>query len=193
MTQPLDRSTWHDAIGEIDYEHGEIWFENPFEMAAQGQNLSAFERNRVYLNLGAGGFLDASFASRADIDSDSRSVIAADFDRDGRPDLLVGSVGGGSLRLFLNRIPNQRRLRIELVGKTSNRLGIGSRVTAHVGDRQVIRDLFPPNGFMGQGPAELDIGLGGEQATSVSVRWPSGAVQTVAVDDGSTQLRIVEE
>ena len=34
-------------------------------------------------------------------DSDSRSVVAADFNRDGAVDLLVGSVGGGPMRLFL--------------------------------------------------------------------------------------------
>jgi hypothetical protein len=124
-------------------------------------------------------FLDASFASRADIDSDSRSVVASDFDRDGHPDLLVGSVGGGPLRLFLNRFPRtNHRVRIDLVGVDSNRPAIGTRLVVHAGGRQIVRDLFPENGSVGQGPVEMVIGVGeAERIERLSIRWPSGRTQ----------------
>jgi hypothetical protein len=166
-------------LGEVDSEVGEFWVENPFMMRPNGMNLSAFERNCLFLNINGGGFLDASFTSAADIDSDSRSVVAADFDRDGTTDLLVGSDGGGPLRLFLNRVPDRgNSVRVELQGKNSNRRGIGARVVAKVVDQTIIRDLFPPTGFMGQGPAELLIGVGhAEQIDELTVRWPTGELQ----------------
>ncbi len=178
MSQPHDRLCQLDAIGEIDKEAGEFWVKNPFEMPNAQENLSSFERNRTFLNLDGNSFIDVSFASGADIDSDSRSVVAADFNLDGATDLLVGSVGGGSLRLFLNRFPKANYSRIRLEGAESNRAGIGARLTATVGARKLVRDLFAHNGFMGQGPAEIIFGLG--EATVIDrleVRWPSGRTQ----------------
>ena len=94
MTQPQDRYANIAPRGELDAEAGEFWVNNPFLITSSGHNLSAFEPNRTFINLGDLRFYDASFASGADIDSDSRSVVAADFDRDGAPDLLVSSAGG---------------------------------------------------------------------------------------------------
>ena len=178
MSQPHNRLSQLEAIGEIDEEAGEFWTKNPFQMPNERENLSSFERNRTFLNLDGNSFIDISFASGADIDSDSRSVVAADFNRDGSTDLLVGSVGGGSLRLFLNRFPKANFSRIRLEGSGSNRAGIGARLTATVERQKLIRDLFPQNGFMGQGPAEIILGLGDAKVIDrLEVRWPSGKTQ----------------
>lgn len=178
MSQPHDRLSQLDAIGEIDEEAGEFWTKNPFQMPNERENLSSYERNRTFLNLDGNSFIDVSFASGADIDSDSRSVVAADFNLDGATDLLVGSVGGGSLRLFLNRFPKANYARIRLEGSESNRAGIGARLTATVGTQKLVRDLFPQNGFMGQGPAEIILGLGdAKEIDRLEVRWPSGKTQ----------------
>lgn len=178
MSQPHNRLSQLEAIGEIDEEAGEFWTKNPFQMPNERENLSSFERNRTFLSLDGSSFIDVSFASGADIDSDSRSVVAADFNRDGATDLLVGSVGGGSLRLFLNRFPKANFSRIRLEGSGSNRAGIGARLTATVEGKKLIRDLFPQNGFMGQGPAEIILGLGDAKAIDrLEVRWPSGKTQ----------------
>ena len=178
MSQPHNRLSQLEAIGEIDEEAGEFWTKNPFQMPNERENLSSFERNRTFLNLDGNSFIDVSFASGADIDSDSRSVVAADFNRDGATDLLVGSVGGGSLRLFLNRFSKANFSRIRLEGSGSNRAGIGARLTATVEGQKLIRDLFPQNGFMGQGPAEIILGLGdAKEIDRLEVRWPSGKTQ----------------
>ncbi|MGK0185303.1 MAG: hypothetical protein ACI9R3_001079 [Verrucomicrobiales bacterium] len=179
VSQPMNRESKLPALGDIDKEAGEFWVENPFMMPVLGENLSAFERNRTFLNIDGSSFIDVSFASAADIDSDSRSVVAADFDRDGATDLLVGSVGGGPLRLFLNRYPTGNQVRVQLVGTKNNRPGIGARLTASIGARQVVRDVFPPNGFMGQGPTDTTIGMGDAKSIqSLNVRWPNGELQT---------------
>lgn len=194
MTQPLDRFTELSAQGEIDVDAGEFWVENPFQMISQEDNLSAFETNKVYLNLRGERFIDLSYGSSADIDSDSRAVVVADFNRDGASDLLIGNAGGGSLRLFLNRIPQTlHRVRLELRGVESNHDAIGARVTARCGDQQIVRDLFPNNGFMGQSPPELILGVGqAELIDELTIRWPSGQVQSfrdVPIDCG---LKITE-
>lgn len=193
MTRPLDRNARLPPLGRIDEEAGEFWVENPFDMPAKGMNLSAYERNRLFLNTGQGRFVDASFPSGADLDSDSRSVVLADFDRDGAPDVLVASVGGGPLRLFLNRFPPARRARLELLRNEAGAVAIGSRVVAEVGERRLVRDLFPVNGGAGQGPAELYLGLGdAAQIHRLAVRWPSGREQTFTDLPADRSLVLVE-
>jgi hypothetical protein len=181
VSQPLDRTQQCEQLGQVDTAAGEFWVASPFQMPRLGHNLSAYEENRLYLNVHGQRFLDASFASRANIDSDSRSVIVGDMNADGAVDALVGSVGGGPLRLFLNRIPAaNHRLRIKLVGTASNRAAIGSRVTLQCGPTTITRDWFPANGFMGQSPIDLSIGVG--QATTVdrlTIRWPTGRTQSL--------------
>jgi hypothetical protein len=177
VSQPLDRTRTLPKLGDLDEELGEFWAGNAFSMPRNGDNLSAYERNRLFLNKGDGGsFLDASFASGADIDSDSRTVVAADFDRDGRPDLLVGSVGGGSLRLFLNRhVSSAARLAVELQDANGKPAGSGCRVILEHGNETIVRDLFASNSCLGQAPAELLVGVGSaRQIDKLTVRWPDG-------------------
>ena len=194
MSQPLDRMSEHPQLGEVDEAAGEFWVTNPFLIPQMGENLSAYERNRLFLNNGGDDFLDASFVSNANIDSDSRSVIATDFNQDGRVDLLVASVGGGPLRLFLNRMPQGNRIQIQLKGKTSNRAGIGARLTAFVGDRKIVRDAFPSNGCMGLGPAESWMGIGAaKNVDRLEIRWPTGHTQTVQDIAAGETVTVAEE
>lgn len=178
MSQPLDRSQSHEVLGKLDVAAGELWVDNPFHLPALGENLSAYEQNRVFLNSKGTSFVDASFASGANLESDSRSVIAADFNNDGAQDLLVGSVGGGSIRLFLNRIPQGNAIQLTLLQRGGKAAAIGARVTASVGDQKVVRDLFSANGCLGQQPAQMRIGLGdADKADSITIRWPDGQIQ----------------
>lgn len=221
MSQPLDRTCKIAPLGKIDEAAGEFWT-NPFDMPKQGDNLSAYERNRVFLNAGDAGFVDASFSSGADIDSDSRSVMVADFDGDLAPDLLVGSVGGGPLRLFINQIRTWQaagdvdsspspapadadspaapepamiphRVVLRLRGVASNAQGIGARVTIETAEGRMIRDLFPPNGFMGQSPARLYVGLGqASRIDRLTVDWPTGQQQRFDNLPADVELTLTE-
>ncbi len=194
VSQPLDRTHKLEALGEVDREAGEFWVDSPFKMPRLGHNLSAFEANRLFLNVDGRRFIDASFASQANIDSDSRSVVAADFNADGAADLLVGSVGGGPLRLFLNKISTENHfLRLKLVGSDSNRAAVGAHVVLTCGERIITRDLFPANGFMGQSPVELLIGIGSAaKVDRITIRWPSGRMQTIENTPADQTLEVVE-
>jgi hypothetical protein len=164
----------------VDSSLGEFWVTNPWDIVEQGHNLSAYERKRAFLNVQGQEFLDISYLTGADSDGDGRSVAAGDFRNDGRLDLVVRQVGGGPVLLFENQFPRAHYLTVSLRGRASNRLGIGARLTATVAGRELTRELYPHNSFRSQMPSRVHFGLG--EATKIdrlTVRWPSGAVQTL--------------
>ena len=180
MSQPCDRNCKVEQPGSLDAKLGEFWVGNPWEIVAQGHNLSAFERNRVYLNVGGRDFVDVSHLSGADNDGDGRGVVAADFRNTGMPDLIVRQVGGGPLLLYENRLPQAHYLTVTLRGDKSNRRGIGARLTAEVSGRKIVRELFPANGYLSQGPSQVHFGLAADtKIDKLTIRWPSGRVQVL--------------
>ena len=77
-------------------------------------------------------------------------------------------------------------------------------MTAVVGGRPVVREMYPTSGFMSQGPNVVHFGLGDAAGVeSLTIRWPSGRAQVlrdlaggrhIAVDeakDGPDAIRLV--
>jgi enediyne biosynthesis protein E4 len=178
VSQPFDRGSHLNAPGSLDQSLGEFWVENPWDIVSRGHNLSAYERKRVFLNVGGHDFLDVSGLTGADSDGDGRSVVAADFRNNGQLDILIRQVGGGAVMLFENHFPRRHYLTVSLRGRKSNSLGIGARIKALVGGRFVVRELFPQNTHRSQMPAQVHFGLGDADVVDrLTIRWPSGTVQ----------------
>ena len=172
----------HPAPRDVDNSVDEFWLENPgaFETKDKPVNLSMFERNRLFLNQGEGYLVDASYISGVDLESDTRAVAVGDLNEDGLPDLIVRSVGGGPLRVFLNRGRGHRSLRVTLRGTSSNSGGIGAQLVLHVGDRRLYREHSPQNSILAQSANETIFGLGDyDGPLKLSITWPSGIVQVV--------------
>ena len=183
MSQPSNRGAKIKAPGKVDSSIGEFWVESPWEIVEKGHNLSCYERNRVYLNVpGADGrdFLEVSHLSGADSDGDGRSVVAGDFRNNGKLDLLVRQVGGGPVILYENNFPQKHYLKVSLRGTKSNRLGVGARLIATVGGRQIVREQYPQNTYRSQMPNVVHFGLADDtRVDRLVIRWPSGAEQVL--------------
>ena len=178
MSRPCNRQCNIPAPGEVDHELNEFWVGSPWKIVERGENLSAFERKRAYLNVSGRAFLDVSYLTGADNDGDGRSVVAADFRNNGRLDLIVRQVGGGPLLLYENRFPQRHYLGVSLRGRASNRQGVGARLTAVVGGQQRVREMYPSNTYRSEAPNIVHFGLGDAATVDrLTIRWPSGKVQ----------------
>jgi hypothetical protein len=195
VSQPCDRGACIKQPGEVDKSLNEFWVENPWDIADKGFNLSAYERNRTWLNVKGGNFLDISFLTGADSDGDGRCVVAHDFSNNGRQDLIVRQVGGGPLLLFENNFPQRHYLKVTLRGgKRSNRQGIGARLTAEVNGQRLIREMYPLNSFRSQMPNTVHFGLGdAAKVDLLTIRWPSGKVQELTDLEGDAHVVIDED
>jgi enediyne biosynthesis protein E4 len=178
VSQPWHRGACCPVPGQLDPSLREFWSENPWDIIAQGHNLSAYERKRVFLNVRGRDFLDVSALTGADGDGDGRCVVAGDFRKNGQLDLVLRQSGGGPLLLYENRFPPRHYLEVSLRGRSSNRLGIGARLTAEVRGQRLIRELNPLNSFRSQMPSLVHFGLGAAtRVEQLTIRWPSGRGQ----------------
>jgi len=193
VSQPFDRSATCEQPGEIDPKLGEFWVKDPFQINFEN-NLSSYERNRAFLNVNGKGFLEISHLTGADSDGDGRAVVAADLRGTGQMDLIVRQTGGAPLRIYENQFPGGNYLDVRLKGTPSNRLGIGARLEARIGDRKIYRDQFPVNSYRSQAPNRVHFGIGqAEKIDELIIRWPSGKTQTLRDIRHNQHLVITEE
>jgi hypothetical protein len=193
VAQPYSRKVDVPPAGPLDVEAGQFWVGNAWQIVSEEKNLSGYERNRTYMNLGAGRFVDVSYLTGTDSDGDGRSAVGADLNNDGMQDLIVRQAGGGPLLLFLNRFPKQHYLRVSLRGTKSNGQGIGARLIAEVSGRQIVRELFPANSYMSQQPNEVHFNLAHHtRVEKLTIRWPSGLVQELEGIPADQHIRVQE-
>jgi hypothetical protein len=150
-------------------------------------NLSwhGFEPNALLLNDGAGGWREAGFLLGAGSQRDGRSVVAADFDADGRPDLLVTErhwdfktgLELPHVRLLANRMePEGGWIGAHLRG-APGRSVVGAVVTARVGKKVWRHWVVTGDSWRAQHPFTAHFGLGNVTVVdSLEVRWPDGRV-----------------
>lgn len=109
-----------------------------------------------------------------------RGSAFADIDNDGDLDVLVTQVGAPARLLRNDQKLGNNWLRLQLVGKGSNRDAIGAWVKVRTNVRTVSQQVMPTRGYLSQSELPVTIGLGKkEQAASVQVLWPDGSQQAI--------------
>jgi tetratricopeptide (TPR) repeat protein len=105
-----------------------------------------------------------------------RGLAVGDIDNDGRMDVLI--VGQGApVALLHNRqaLTAGHFLTLALEGVTSNRDGVGARVTVTAGGRSQVTMRFGGGSYQSASDSRLHFGVGPSQRVDlVEVRWPSG-------------------
>ena len=187
------------GIGTVGGEERVTWGSVFFDYDADGDEdlyvVSGFgeQRNVLLRNEGGTGFTDASATSGADDPTPGRGVAYLDFNGDGCLDLFVGNYGQRATLLKNTCRMGNNWLIVSPRGTVSNRDGIGARITVHAGGAQQIREVSAGSSQMGQSMLSAHFGLGqAAVAESVTVRWPSGKVQTLIEVPANQRLTVIE-
>jgi hypothetical protein len=132
--------------------------------------------NSVFANLGDGTFWDVSNDAGADFQAARahRGCAFADFDNDGRIDVVVSCLGEPA-ELWQNVSPaGNNWIILKLVGSKSNRDGIGTRV--RIGKQW--NHMTSAVGYASSSHFGVHFGLGKiAKINEIEIRWPSGIVQ----------------
>lgn len=149
--------------------------------------------NLLVRNNGDGTFISVSRGSGADDPGVGRGGLYLDYNNDGCLDLFITNLRQAA-KLFRNVCDSGNSwLIIKPVGTSSNRDGIGARITVVAGGKTQIREIAAGANSMGQNMVEAHFGLAQVKTVdSITIRWPSGKVQTLAGAPVNQKLTITE-
>jgi enediyne biosynthesis protein E4 len=174
-----NRSYWYD-FSKVAGGNSTIIGDAKNWPAFDGRSLSGYQSKRVWLNDGAGKFVDVAQAVGATDIYDGRSVALVDLWNRGVLDVVVANQNG-PLLLYKNTVaPENEWIEFELEGTSSNRSAIGAQVTLFWNGQKQVQEVSGGSGFAAENDRRLHFGLGANpQIDKAIIRWPSGKLQTI--------------
>jgi hypothetical protein len=141
---------------------------------------------------GDGGFKAMTSAiSGIRLTGEQRGSAVADFDRDGRVDLLAGQ-NAGETKLYINMMP-QSGIRVYLSGQNGNPSGVGAKL--RLGTETKLgpaREVRAGGGYRSQDAAIQVLSLGDATPTRLQVAWPNGKITTTEIAEGASEITVRE-
>jgi hypothetical protein len=146
-------------------------------------------------NRGDGTFADAAAKGGAYFKTKvrARGSAVADYDNDGRPDIIVTAMGDRCFLLHNRERSGNHWLTLDLQGTCSNRDGFGALVKVTAGGRTYAAESRCAFGFLMQGDRRLHFGLGkADLVERIQIRWPVGQTQELTNVKADQILKVKE-
>jgi len=200
LTLPsLPFSGWSNVIADFNNDGWKDLFSangHALDNVELTESRSYRQPNTLYLQTAPGAFGDVSALAGDDFRRRAahRGAAAADFDNDGKLDLVVTALGDRA-ELFHNVTPEAGRwLLVRLVGRASNRDGAGAKLKVQTGDGRTLWNQASASvGFASSGDPRVHFGLGpGRSVRSLEIEWPSGQRQRLENLDADRILTVEE-
>lgn len=143
-------------------------------------NLGYAQSPQLFLNQGKLRFRDVA----RDVGQDfyqpkvGRGLACGDFDRDGDLDILI-TTNNGPAHLYRNdQASGNRSIRFRLIGKQSNRDGIGALVRIFYDGTSQSRVVKSGSSYLSQSELPVTFGLGKrDKIERVMIQWPGGRTE----------------
>ena len=183
------------AVADFNLDGNEDLFlaQNFFAMRVGVPRLDA-GRGLLLTGDGQGRFaVQSADKSGIRIYGEQRGAAVADYDHDGRPDLVV-TQNGNETKLYRNNTA-ARGLRVRITGPPENVDGIGCLVRLKQGARfGPAREIHAGSGYWSQDSATTILGVpnftDGEGPIELQLRWPGGRVRSIQLPEHATEHHI---
>jgi hypothetical protein len=194
-----EMSGWGNGIFDFDNDGWKDLFvarANVLDNISELGNRKYPEPNSLFRNLGNGKFAEIGPSAGPDFQEEAahRGVAFGDLFNDGRIDAVV-TVLGGPVEILRNISETGNHwILLKLVGKQSNRMGIGAQIhiTTEDGASQW-NEVTTAVGYTASSDSRVHFGLGKNRLIKdVEIRWPSG-IKQVLHEVAADQILTVEE
>lgn len=175
MFADVDNDGWPDLLVVNGHVYPEV----------DSAKLGALYREPrfLYYNLGNGKFRDLSKTSGPGLADprSSRGLAIGDLFNDGRLEAVINNLSDRPM-LLINLAKNRNHwLGVHLTGTSSNRDGIGARVTLRSAKRVWVNEVRSGSSYNSSSDLRLHFGIGAEtHLASIDVRWPNGKTEIFA-------------
>jgi enediyne biosynthesis protein E4 len=174
-----NRSYWYD-FSHVAGGNSSIIGDASNWPAMNGRSLSGYQPKHVWLNDGAGKFVDVAQAVGVNDTYDGRAVALVDLWNTGALDVVVANQKGPLLIYKNTASPENQWIEFSLEGTKSNRSAIGAKVTLYWNGQEQAQEVSGGSGFAAQNDRRVHFGLGkNPQIEKATIRWPSGSIQTL--------------
>jgi len=122
-----------------------------------------------------------------------RGAAVADFNGDGKLDIVVTALGVPAAIWMNDSAGNHHWIEIALEGTRSNRDGIGARIKVTAGGFVQYNHMTTAAGYASSSDTPVHFGLGDSAAVDeIEIRWPSGTLQTIKKVAADQILKVKE-
>jgi hypothetical protein len=172
-----------------------------FYLGTGDPDLSTLVPNRMFKNVGGKRFAEITGTSGTGHLQKGHGVSCADWDNDGDVDVFIetgGAIPGDRFHSLLFQNPGQGNhwLKIKLVGKKTNRPGIGVRIKAVTAGPQplTIHQRVSSGSSWGANPLDSHVGLAkADKVAELEIHWPTSGTTQVFHDIPANQAIEVTE
>jgi hypothetical protein len=151
------------------------------EVDGKGVGTTYRQPKVLYYNLRNGEFSNIT-AQAGGVLSEShsgRGLALGDLFNDGHLEALLNNMNE-TPSLYYNTAPVGNFVSLQLIGVKSNRAALGAVATLAQGTDTREQEVRSSSGYISQNDLRLHFGLGSAtKADTISIRWPSGLVETV--------------
>ena len=134
---------------------------------------------------------------------DSRGVAVADFNDDGKLDLIMNNNNAQPTFYINNIVKSGNFASFKLVGVNGNRDAVGAVIRLSINGKTMMRQIEAGSGYASESLVPIHFGLGAaDKIEAVEIRWANGAIQRfdqsqtagwvnkqMLIEEGSTEVR----
>jgi hypothetical protein len=153
------------------------------------------QEDQLFENVGEGKFKDVSVERGQFFKEEyvGRGACLGDYDNDGDIDIFIVNLDSQSMFLRNNKGNQHNWIILNLVGNTSNKDGIGSRIKLTSGGKVQIAQKKSTTGYLSQNDSRLHFGLmKNDIVERIEIKWPSGKLQILENIEINQILKIIE-
>jgi len=153
------------------------------------------QEDQLFENINNGKFKDVSVERGQYFKEEhvGRGACLGDYDNDGDIDIYIVNLDSSGMFIRNNKGNQNNWLTLNLVGHSSNRDGIGTRIKLLAGGKLQTAQKKSATGYLSQNDSRIHFGLlKNENVEKIEIKWPSGKLQ-ILDNIKANQILTVEE